>query len=64
MKRKLISFIMLALATVSLYAIPAKPGIWKTLKQANGQTIEVQLRGDEFMKFWQDKDGKIGRAHV
>lgn len=58
MKRKLISFIMLALATVSLYAIPAKPGIWKTLKLANGQTIEVQLRGDEFMKFWQDKDGK------
>ena len=34
MKRKLISFIMLALATVSLYAIPAKPGIWKTLKLA------------------------------
>ena len=58
MKRKLISFIILALATVSLYAIPAKPGIWKTLKLANGQTIEVQLRGDEFMKFWQDKDGK------
>ena len=50
MKRKLISFIMLALVTVSLYAIPAKPGIWKTLKLANGQTIEVQLRGDEFIR--------------
>ena len=49
---------MLALATVSLYAIPAKPGIWKTLKLANGQTFDVQLRGDEFMMFWQDKDCK------
>ena len=42
---------------ISTWAIPALPGIWKKLKLANGQTIEVQLRGDEFMKFWQDKGG-------
>lgn len=27
------------------------------MQLANGQTIDVQLRGDEFMKFWQDKAG-------
>ncbi len=43
--------------TCSLFAIPAQPGLWKKMKLANGQMIEVQLRGDEFMKFWQDKAG-------
>lgn len=41
----------------SLFAIPAQPGLWKKMQMANGHTIDVQLRGDEFMKFWQDKAG-------
>lgn len=55
--KKLITLFLLLTATHSLFAVPAQPGIWKKLTLANGQTIEVQLRGDEFMNFWQDKAG-------
>lgn len=47
----------MATSLVSVYAIPAKPGVWKTYKLVGGGTVEVQLCGDEFMSFWQDKAG-------
>lgn len=57
MKRRLISMLFMLSIAGSLFAIPAQPGLWKKMQLANGQTIDVQLRGDEFMKFWQDKAG-------
>lgn len=57
MRRRLISMLLMLGTAMATWAIPAQPGLWKKLKLANGQTIEVQLRGDEFMKFWQDKAG-------
>ena len=56
MKKFLSMLVMLSIAGL-LFAIPAQPGLWKKMQLANGQTIDVQLRGDEFMKFWQDKAG-------
>lgn len=57
MKRRLISMLVMLSIAGLLFAIPAQPGLWKKMQLANGQTIDVQLRGDEFMKFWQDKAG-------
>ena len=49
-----LSFIVMAIAAM---AIPAKPGLWKTIKLANGTEVRVQLRGDEHCHFWQAENG-------
>ncbi len=57
MKKILLSALLL-LVTVAVNAIPAQPGIWRTYKTVDGKTVQVQLRGDEFMRYWQAEDGK------
>lgn len=47
----------MVLASTALNASPVQPGIWRTFTLENGQTIQVQLMGDEFLHFWEDKDG-------
>ena len=49
-----LSFIVMAIAAM---AIPAKPGLWKTIKLANGTEVRVQLVGDEHCHFWQADNG-------
>lgn len=39
------------------YAVPAKPGAWKTISLADGRTVLVQQCGDEHLRYWQAKDG-------
>lgn len=58
MKKKLFTLLLMTMATSSIFAIPAKRGIWKTLTLQDGTTVKVELRGDEFLKFWQDESGK------
>lgn len=40
------------------YAVPAKRGIWKTVTTADGSTVKVELRGDEFCHYWRAADGR------
>ncbi len=47
---------MLLLAT-TLLAVPAKRGQWKTLTLVDGTQVRAELRGDEFMSYWQAEDG-------
>ena len=57
MKAKIFT-LALALAAVSAAnAIPAKRGIWRTMQLADGTEVKVELRGDEFLHFWQDAEG-------
>ena len=58
MKKRLLILVLLLNYLLQMQAIPARPGIWKTAKLANGQTVLVELKGDENMHFWQSKDGK------
>ena len=58
MKKTLISLLLMVASVSSAFAIPAQPGIWRTYKLASGGTLEVQLKGDEFMSFWQDRAGR------
>lgn len=45
------------LAAMSLHAIPAQKGIWRTMTLQDGTEVYVELQGDEFMSYWQDKSG-------
>lgn len=58
MKKTLITFALI-LATATVWAIPAKRGIWKTITLADGTTVKVELRGDEHANWLQAADGKI-----
>jgi M6 family metalloprotease-like protein len=48
----------LFLATISILAIPAKRGIWKTVKTSDGTEVRVQLGGDEHAHFWMTDEGQ------
>lgn len=49
MKKTFVSSIMLLAAAVqSIFAVPARPGVVKTVTQPDGSTLEVMVVGDEF----------------
>ncbi len=57
MKRGLLA-IALLLCVTSVMAIPAKPGVWKTIRLADGSELRAELHGDEFGSFWTSEDGR------
>lgn len=56
MRKLLTTFSLLAMTAVVL-AAPAKRGVWKTVRLADGTEVRVELKGDEFGHFWQSADG-------
>ena len=42
---------------VAVFAIPAKPGQWRTLHLTDGTEVRAELRGDEYGAYWMDKEG-------
>lgn len=46
------------LVAIGMSAVPAKPGVWRTVKLANGTEVKVELKGDEFARYWQAADGR------
>lgn len=56
MKRFFISLSFLAVSLI-ISAVPAKKGIWKTVRLADGTEVRVELKGDEFGHYWQAADG-------
>lgn len=56
MKKIFLTMSMLA-ASAMIWAVPAKRGIWKTVKLSNGTEVRVELRGDEYCSFWQSENG-------
>ncbi|MCD8281940.1 MAG: M6 family metalloprotease domain-containing protein, partial [Prevotella sp.] len=57
MKRICILSVLVALS-LSVFAVPAARGLWRTLPLAGGGTVYAELRGDEFGHFWQTEDGR------
>lgn len=57
MKRFSVFFSLLFVAMM-VSAIPAKRGIWRTIKLENGTEVKAQLVGDEHAHFWLTEDGK------
>lgn len=55
--RKIICILALCMFAVSMMAVPAKRGVWKTIRLENGTTVRAQLCGDERMHFWRSAEG-------
>ena len=49
---------ILALTAISASAIPAKPGLTRTIRLDNGTTVTARLVGDEFGHYWRSDDGR------
>lgn len=56
MKRTILS-LCFSLLFLASYAVPAERGIMRKIKLADGKQIMVELRGDEFVHFWEAGDG-------
>ena len=57
--KKIIFAILLAMTVTTALAIPAKPGLWKTIKLENGAEVRAQLCGDEHAHYWLTEDGQM-----
>mgnify|MGYP002614704981 CR=1 FL=1 len=57
MKKIFLTMSYLAISAM-MWAVPAKRGVWKTVKLADGTEVRVELRGDEHVSFWQAKNGR------
>lgn len=57
MKKILLSYALIIIS-VSLSAVPARPGFRECTLQ-DGSSVLLQLSGDECYHFWETKDGKI-----
>ncbi len=45
------------LTTATIFAVPAKPGLKKKVKQVDGSVIELTMHGDEHYSFYKDATG-------
>lgn len=61
MKKLFSKSCMFAMLGLSLFlnanAVPAKRGMWRTIKLTDGTTVAVELRGDEHGHFYADRAG-------
>ena len=48
----------LFLCAASSFAVPARPGQWRTLRLADGTEVRAELTGDEYCHYWRAADGK------
>lgn len=60
--KKFFVTMLLMVTTMTMMAVPAKKGVWKTLKLENGTEVRAQLVGDEFGHLWLAEDGKAYAA--
>ena len=57
-KRIILSAVLSMTLSVVAWAVPARPGLWRTVTTPEGRQLRVQLCGDERACFWQSADGR------
>ena len=57
-KRLLITMTAQMLVTVTMMAVPAKPGLKKKVTLKDGSTVELSLKGDEHFSFYTDANNQ------
>lgn len=55
--KRLFTLWVVLFVVLSAMAVPAKPGVWRTISLTDGTQVKVQLVGDEFMHYYQSEDG-------
>jgi len=58
MKKRLFLMLLLTAVMMSVMAVPAKKGQWKTLRLEDGTEVRAMLCGDEHVHFWMTTDGQ------
>ena len=61
-KRNVVTILMLMMVAMVVNAVPAKPGLIRTLTLTDGTTVTAQLVGDEHGHYWLGQDGKAYQA--
>ena len=56
--KRIVFILSLMFVIMSVMAIPAKKGIWRTLALENGTEARAMLCGDEHVHFWMTEDGQ------
>lgn len=56
-KRTLAATIVFALTMTAAMAVPAKHGLWRTLRLVDGTEVRAQRMGDERTRFWMSDNG-------
>ena len=62
--KKLLTFAVLFFCTLSTQAVPAKPGVKKMFRMADGTMKELTLCGDEHFSFYTDDNGQAYRLSM
>ncbi len=55
--KKILSALTLLTMAIGAMAVPAKKGIWNTIKLVDGTEVKAQLTGDEHLHYWMAEDG-------
>lgn len=56
---KLLVLVCFITITDTASAVPARPGIKRFITLPDGTRVEVELKGDEYCKYWQSSDGTV-----
>ena len=56
--KKVLSTLLLVAVTMTMMAVPAKRGQWKTLRLNDGTEVRATLVGDEHGHFWKAENGQ------
>ena len=56
--KKILLLLSLMVVTMTMMAVPAKRGVWKTLKLQDGTEVRATLVGDEHGHFWKAENGQ------
>ena len=59
--KKIVLVLSFAFFAMTMSAVPARPGQWKTVKLNDGREVRVELCGDEHARFWRDADGNVSQ---
>ena len=63
MKKTILLMSLFLLTSIMTFAVPALPGIWHNITLEDGTTVYAQLKGDETVNFYEDKEGNIYMAN-
>ncbi|WP_315577834.1 M6 family metalloprotease domain-containing protein [Hoylesella oralis] len=55
--KRIVLALWLCMLTLGMMGVPAKRGIWQTIRLKDGTTVRVMLCGDERMHFWRSAEG-------
>ncbi len=61
-RQRMVTLVSLLLLALAASAVPAKPGLTRTLTLTDGSTVDATLVGDEYLHYWLGEDGKAYQA--